>query len=42
MVRYLENDDTFVSASSEHDIVFWKIDKLENKIIIMNQFMIGR
>jgi hypothetical protein len=32
MVRYLEHSDTFVSASSENDLVFWKIDKLENKI----------
>jgi len=38
----MPNSDTFVSASSEHDLVFWKIDKAENKIVIMNEYVIGR
>lgn len=42
MVKYLPHSDTFVSSSSENDLVFWKLDKKERKVTVENTLMIGR
>ena len=42
MIRYLPHSQTFVSCSSEHDMVFWKVDKINKRIQILSEFIIGR